>query len=381
MNGIGKVIVTITCDWDGLDYPLSGSCNPAGNPHFRFDRGLQAIEYFNKIFNQRIPLTHFICPVYFTRSKSLAKYYAGRISQLLNNSNCEIGLHIHGWISLVQACGVAPRDPAQDQSLPDWGAQENSRYGLSVPYRNDAGEEKIDYGHGVPLGVYYQNEICQLVEKGRALFVENNIIASSNDCISFRCGGWMASDAVLAAIQMVEPPFQYEASAVDASFFANGSKDLARWLAQLWGPQRQIEKSYLANSLFLSAYPNGINICGHFNDVSEAQPRKIQKLLELPDTAILADYVKAEYMQEQIDHAVVIASQQSTDVYASLGFHLESGGDPRFGMRFGHIERVIEALEYADQQYARTDKIQYLTITEASKRFLQTANSLDRPQL
>ncbi|MGH7453104.1 MAG: hypothetical protein ACRENG_17275, partial [bacterium] len=293
-------------------------------------------------------------------------------SHLIKAGNSEIGLHIHGWISLMQACGVTPRDPVQDQSLPDWGAREHNRYGLCVPYRNDAGEEKIDYGHGVPLGVYHQDEIYQMVEKGRELLIENKIIALSNDCISFRCGGWMANDAVLAAIQMVEPPFQYETSAVDASFFANGSGVLDHWLAQLWGPQRQIENSYLTNSLFLSAYPNGINIYAHSNDVSEAQPRKMQKLLELPDTAILADYVDADYMQAQIDNVVAASSQQSSEVYVSLGFHLESGGDPRFGMRFGHIERVIEVLEYVEQQYAATDRIQYLTIAEAGKHFLQS---------
>lgn len=373
---MGKTIITVTCDWDGLDYPLNGQHNPEGKPNFRFDRGIQAIQYFNRNFEDRIPLTHFICPVYFTRGQSLAEYYFSKISQLIKSSNCEIGLHIHGWISLIQACGVTPRDPVQDHSLPDWGVQENNRYGLSVPYKNDQGEDKIDYGHGVSLGAYSQDEICQLVERGRALFVENKIIKSSADCTSFRCGGWMANDAVLAAIQMVDPPFRYEASAVDASFFANGSGFLNRWLAQLWGSQRQVENSYLANSLFLSAYPNGINIFGHSNDVSEAQPQKIQKLLELPDTAILADYVEADYMKEQIDRAVLMASGQLSDLYISLGFHLESGGDPRFGARFGHIERVIEALQYANQQDAAKNKIQYLTIAEAGKRFLQSVIGL-----
>lgn len=376
---MGKVIITVTCDWDGLDYPLNGEHNLEGNPHFRFDRGLQAIDDFNKIFNHRIPLTHFICPVYFTRNKSLAEYYAGPISQLIKNRPCEIGLHIHGWMSLMQACGVTPRDPVQDRFLPDWGASENGRYGLSVPYRDDAGADKIDYGHGVPLGVYSQDEICQLVERGRALLIENKIIKSSVDCLSFRCGGWMANDAVLAAIQRVAPPFQYEASAVDASFFANGSGVLNHWLVQLWGSQRQIETSYLANNLFLAAYPQGIHIRSDANDVSAAQPRMIQKLLELPDTAILADYVTADYMKEQIEHTVTFASRQSSDVYVSLGFHLESGGDPRFGMKFGHIERVIEALEYANQQYAATGKIQYLTITAAGRGFLQNSRRARTP--
>ncbi|MCI0691043.1 hypothetical protein L0337_03440 [candidate division KSB1 bacterium] len=367
----GKVIITVTCDWDGLDYPLNESYNPAGSPHFRFDRGIQAIKYFNRKFADRIPVTHFICPVYFTRSHLLAEYYAGKTAQLVQESNCEIGLHIHCWISLMRVCGVALKDPVRDHSIPDWGAQENNRYGLCVPYRNDAGEEKIDYGHGVPLGVYRQEEIQQVVERCRVLLVENKIIQSSGDCVSFRCGGWMANDLVLAAVQMVEPLFQYEASAVDASFFANGGGTMHDWLAQLWGPKKQTEASYLANRLFLSAYPSGINVYDHANDVTAAQPRKIQRLLEIPDTAILADYVQADYMKEQIHRAMELATQQNSEVYLSLGFHLESGGDSRFGRILGHIERVIEALEYVEQHDAMKDSIEYLTIAEAGKRFLQ----------
>lgn len=371
-ENMAKVIITVTCDWDGLDYPLHEPHNPTGNLHFRFDRGIQAIEYFNKIFQHEISLTHFICPVYFTRSKFLSEYYSGKIIRLLQNSNCEIALHLHGWISLMLACGVVPKDPVKDPTLPDWGVQEKDRFGLCVPYDNDAGEETIDYGHGVPLGIYAQDEIAQILERGRALFVENRILASSHDCVSFRCGGWMANDAVLRALQKIAPPFQYEASAVDASFFANGDSILHDWLAQLWGARRQSGKNYLSNILFLSAYPQGINIASRGNDVAAAQPRKIQRLLELPDTAILADYVSTDYMKEQINRAVTAASQQASDVYLSLGFHLESGGDPRFGAVFGHVEKVIETLEYAAQH----EVIQYLTIAEAGKRFLQSCDSL-----
>ncbi len=372
---MGQVIVTVTCDWDGLDYPLHGSYNPEGDLHLRFARGIQAIQYFNEIFKNRIPLTHFICPVYFTRSKLLAEYYAYRISQLIKNSNCEIGLHLHGWVSLIHACGVSPRDPVKDDSVPEWGEQNGNRQGLSVPYGSDAGEQRIDYGHGVPLGVYCREEITQLVEAGRELFVANGIIPSRAECISFRCGGWMANDAVFEALQMVIPPFQFEASAVDAGFFSQKDGMLAQWLAKLWGADQQPEHSFLANTLFLSAYPHGINIHARSNDVAGAQPQRLQKLLEIPDTAILADYVNADYMKEQIDRAVAVAEQQSSDVYVSLGFHLESGGDPRFGEVFGHIEEVIDALKHVTQKYALAGKIQYLTIAEAGGRFLQS-NSL-----
>lgn len=101
----------------------------------------------------------------------------------------------------------------------------------------------------------------------------------------------------------------------------------------------------------------------------------IQRLLEMPDTAILADYVSADYMKEQINHALAAASQQTSDVYVSLGFHLESGGDPRFGNVHGHIEKVIETLKYVEQQDAKQGRIQYFTIAEAGKRFLQSSDS------
>jgi hypothetical protein len=155
----------------------------------------------------------------------------------------------------MHACGVAPRDPVQDHSIPDWGAQENNRYGLCVPYRNDAGEEKIDYGHGVPLGVYRQEEIQQVVERCRVLLVENKIIQSSGDCVSFRCGGWMAND-VLAAVQMVEPLFQYDASAVDASFLQMAAVRCMTGLLNFG--DRKTDGNILFGQLsFLSAYPSG----------------------------------------------------------------------------------------------------------------------------
>ena len=370
---MGKVIITVTCDWDGLDYPLYTPHNPTRQPHFRFDHGLEAIQYLHTLFEHRIPLTHFICPVYFTRSQALAEYYASRILQLRKNRHDEIGLHIHGWISLMRACGVVPRDPVQDHALPDWGAHAGDRYGLSVPYKNDGGAEQIDYGHGVPMGVYQPEEILQMVENSRALLVQHQLLAAREDCHSFRCGGWMANDAVLTALQLATPAFQYEASAVDASFFAKDSGTLNAWLAQLWGATRQVEKSYLTNRIFLSAYPDGINIFAQSNEVTAAQPRMLQKLLELPDTAILADYVTADYMKDQIDRAVAQATAQAAEVYVSLGFHLESGGDPRFGTHFGHIERVVEALKYVDQKYRATGDIQYLTIAEAGQCFLQNS--------
>lgn len=368
---MAKVIITVTCDWDGLDYPLEAPHNPARQPHFRFDRGLEAIQHLNALFENRIPVTHFICPVYFSRSQALAEYYAGRMVQLFKNRRDEIGLHLHGWMSLVQTCGVVPRDPIQDHTLPDWGARGGDRLGLSVPYKNDAGEEKIDYGHGVPLGVYQQYEIFQMLENGRMLLVQHQLIAAREDCRSFRCGGWMANDAILTALQLATPPFLYEASTVDASFFAKESGTLSGWLAQLWGATRQEKESFLANSIFLAAYPEGINIFAQSNTVATAQPRRLQNLLALPDTAILADYVTADYMKEQIDHAIAQASAQAADVYLGLGFHLESGGDPRFGTHFGHIERVIAVLKYVEQQYGATADIEFLTIADAGRHFLQ----------
>ncbi len=361
------VIITVTCDWDGLDYPVAGPHNPGADRHFRFNRGLQALQHFNRHFGGRIPLTHFICPVYFTRGRRLTEYYAPRIAELIAHSHCEVGLHLHGWMSLVQACGLTPADPVQDTALPDWGAQGENRLGLSVPYVDEAGALRLDYGHGVPLGVYSQDEIVQLAQAGRGLLLANQILPNAEACLSFRCGGWLANDAVLAALQNTQPAFQYEASAVDAALFPAGSGTLADWLRQLWGSRRPSAQSFLSNQLFLAAYPRGLAIHTHGNEVTEAQPRLIQNLLEIPDTALLADYVGAGFMVDQVARAVAAAAQQNIGVHVSLGFHLESGGDPRFGKVFGHLERVIEALDEIERRYAGA--IRYLTIAEAGRRW------------
>jgi len=157
------------------------------------------------------------------------------------------------------------------------------------------------------------------------------------------------------------------------SFFATRSSVLDRWLARLWGSEQQARDSFLSNSRFLEVYSEGLQVLAHENEVSAAQPQKIQKLVEIPDTAILADYVSADYMQDQIDRAVVNAREHSREVYVSIGFHLESGGDPRFGNAFGHIEKVIEVLQHCQQLYERRGEIEYLTIAEAGERLLQSS--------
>jgi hypothetical protein len=55
---MGSLYATVTVDWEGEQItPLS----------------LQALEYF-KTVHPDIPLTHFICPAYFTRGQDNAEY-------------------------------------------------------------------------------------------------------------------------------------------------------------------------------------------------------------------------------------------------------------------------------------------------------------------
>ena len=78
---------------------------------------------------REIPLTHFICPAYYTNGEA-------RVTQRIRNG-CrldmdEIACHVHCWKSIVEAARVRFRTDL------DW----------------HAGTSRAGSGHGVPFGVY-----------------------------------------------------------------------------------------------------------------------------------------------------------------------------------------------------------------------------------
>src|SRR5262245_3571377 len=104
-TAMAKVIITLTCDWDALDYAYTDRAGKSCTPPDRFNGGVGAITRFHELFGGAIPITHFICPAYFARKSPNESKYADGIKALAKAGD-EIALHIHCWKSLVEACGV-----------------------------------------------------------------------------------------------------------------------------------------------------------------------------------------------------------------------------------------------------------------------------------
>lgn len=369
---MSDVIITVTCDWDGLDYYMGKKhrgkdLNPKQDPNFRFKKGIEAIAAFNKKF-PNIPITHFICPAYFQRGTSLTNLYSKEITQKALKSSDEIALHIHCWISTVSCTNYL--DPVRDLKVPDWGRNTGDSLGMYVPYYN-SGKAVIDYGHGVPFGKYAPNQIKHIIDQANKILS----IYLGKKAVSFRCGGWMTCDKVFDAL--IDQGFTHEASAVPGSYFPAHSKALKRtpsildtWLSKLWSNTTATE-DYLKNIQFLNVYgkkmPTVNTLNQHQDIIKYFQPKKIKQststktITEVPDTGLLADYVTPKWMKEHIDNAITLS--QSKDIYISLGFHLESGGDPRFGTKFGLIERLEKVLDYFAK---KATTIKYKTISQVN---------------
>src|SRR5256885_750274 len=125
---MANVIITVTCDWDALDYKYTA--DKEYNPPDRYSNGVKAILRFHELFKGSIPITHFICPAYFTRKSAHESTYAAGMKSLRDKGD-EIALHIHCWKSLIEFCGVTFRDP-KDHTVPDWGRSHGAPLGLQV---------------------------------------------------------------------------------------------------------------------------------------------------------------------------------------------------------------------------------------------------------
>lgn len=172
---MGKAIITVTVDWDAME---EGEA---------FDEGIEEIASFHKKF-PLVPLTHYICPVYFIRGKNktsnkqkVAKLFMNKFKNS-NAENDEIGLHIHGWNSLVRYAKVPYKN------TPTYHGDESG-------FRSDFGET----GHGVPLGCYSKPFIKRIISESRKLLAASleSLSYQPNDIVGFRCGGWFSCDNIL----------------------------------------------------------------------------------------------------------------------------------------------------------------------------------------
>ncbi len=252
----------------------------------------------------------------------------------------EIALHIHCWCSLVQKVKVTPLEH------PRW-------YRGKRPFVKEKSGKK-DYGHGVPLGVYNLKEIKKIINYARQLLQDNGLIKNVEDCVGFRCGGWLASDDVLTALSEIDGML-YDSSGAPAPFFKKlyeaEPQTLYLWLDNMWGAQETSSPKHLANTIIHHCYPGGV--LGLLEDsqiITQPLLFRDVNLVQVPDTAALADYTTVNQLKNYINRA----NQNKSNTVISMGFHDSNA---------------------AEKSHLDTDKTNIQVFSQAVEYFLELENT------
>ncbi len=266
-----KINLYISVDWEGRD--LDG-------------KNLTAFKEFRQDF-PNTPILQFLNAAYFTKPNADINEIKKKIESVLLPID-EIGLHIHGWKSQFEACGIKFRNSPSFNS------------GGEI----FAGENDLDIGHDIPISEYTTDELVKVIKHSKDLFKKLGWGVPKN----FRCGGWISKPQVLAALE--KEGFIGDYSAVPCKFLDGKRKSnfLHDWLYPLW------------------------------KDITpETQPYKIGNILEWPNNGCLADYVTGkEMLQIFIQNWAAFQKSEKENWYLSIGFHQETADK--------FIKNLIEAL-------------------------------------
>lgn len=299
---MSSVVICVTVDWEGTNI---------------LSENLKSMTDFRTMLPE-IPLTHFICPAYFTRNGDNANMSAKILTQILDRD--EVGLHVHCWNSLIKASNVALLTDPPTYYLKDF----NDGRGPEIPYATSQGLA-VDWGHGIPLGAFTATDIESIISAASNLLVSNNITRRAPT--SFRCGGWLSCDAVQSALQSTTNSINTDSSGTDAIHFAdiqqiirdNFSCDIGSWIPLLWGATSTSTPSYLANSQTLVANPYGISFDTQPYNIGSTNP-----IVQVPNNGALMDYTSADKVYGELVAMLQHVSEKGGDMLSVVGFHQES---------------------------------------------------------
>jgi hypothetical protein len=344
---IMAIYATITVDWEGYDLD---------------DDNIEAMLKFNTRF--QVPITHFICPAYFTRSNFDIPAAVAKINSAIQDKD-EVALHIHSWSSLVACSGIQP---------------------ITQPtyLKNDLCIDG-DCGYSVPLGCYSVDQIRQILIASKQMLIDAGVknTGTASAFKSFRCGGWLASDNVLNAAQ--QAGFTCEASGASSDYYTYlnnqlpvtvDEKDLMSWVALIWSGNVQSTPQYLMNNLNVKAYPGGVTgMCPMKDTISDPARMVNDMLIQIPDTGSLADYTSESTLQTYIDAAVKQQAGTGKDVFISMGFHQESAVYPSDAHpKVANISVIINVLK------ANLSKLTCVTVSQAAQKWQGLPVPIQHPE-
>jgi len=263
------VVVSVSIDWEGAYIEEEGQ---AALTRFRTD-------------NPEMPVTHFICPAYYTKPGAVAADVTAALRAQIRKGD-EVGVHLHAWNSLVQAAHVPVRS----------GRSFLTADGRLMDFDGDAGFD-------LDPTIYTVTELRSLLSTSRSL------LASAGFTVApvFRAGGWLGAPNVLEAARA--EGFEVDASAIDPAWLgdAEGEEEFQQLAVRLRDVWPKVDRT---SQPFIIDTPAG-------------------PLLEVPDSGGMADQVTREEMEDHVQRA---AQKGGGPVFVHLGLHAETAEDHADGL-------------------------------------------------
>jgi hypothetical protein len=292
---LGKVQVIVTVDWEGRD--------------LRADN-ITAFQKLRQEFPE-LPLVHYLNAAYFTKPDANGAVLKRTIDSVLRPGD-QLGLHIHGWQSLIQAAGVKHR------RTPNW---------VRIPYYSSMRDCSYDCGHEIPITAYTRDELGRIIDTSREILAQHGY----RNLYHFRAGGWVTSPALSEAL--TEKRFISDSSAVPVSFLADEMQGmpLLAWLEKAWYGITPLAQPF-----------DVINYYGSYR--------------EIPDNGALADYMSAEEMVDVV-LGNLKARTGSENRIVVVGFHQETAA-----VYYDVMHSFLRSMQTLLQQYP--EELLFATLPE-----------------
>lgn len=275
-----SIAVYITVDWEGWSLDAEN---------------LEAIQTFRAKYPD-IPMLHLLNPVYFLRPGTNASEITQQIRSTLLPIDT-VGLHLHGWESLMKHCRVAYKN------TPSFAlADETCRYG--------------ECGYNVSLELAYSEaDLMQLISCSADLLVKYGFEQPKH----FRAGGWQFGPRLASALQ--KNNFTWDSSRIDADI-----------VAHKWGEQSAMVR------MLKTLHPDASIL---------DQPREIlPNLMQYPNNAGLMDYTRSEELLEIFQTLI----KQDKHIMV-MGFHQETA--------FDFLDNMEDAILLM-QEYAKSVNVELI---------------------
>lgn len=287
------MVVSISVDWEGA---------------YLDEGALAALARFRSE-NPGVPVTHFICPAYYSKPDAVGAEVTAALRQQVRPGD-EVGVHLHAWNTLVQAARVPVRA----------GRSFLTADGRLMEFEGDAGFD-------LDPTIYTVTELRAILATSRRLLEAAGLRVAP----VFRVGGWLAAPNILEAARA--EGFTVDSSAIDPAWLGDGDGEeefqlLAGRLRDVWPKVDRTTQPFLVDT--------------------RAGP-----ILELPDSGGMADQVTMEEMEEHVRRA---AQGASRPVFVHLGVHAETADD--------HAEELSTALGNLRR---RKVPMQFLTVGRAAE--------------